>query len=268
MTPMSKKTQGNRRLTSSADRSTVSRMTGQNATPQLITEDELLAWYDENDRRSRKRLNALRVNYALEPEDVWALIKKQKGYCPICATPLYLEAGYGVGIAIDHEGESGQGHVRGVLHARCNSLLGLLEELYGDPDCDHKKNIAHGYLTKPPAKKIKVGDSNLYDDTIEDRWKRGRTGRICENPNCKKEILAAARLGKKYCDVECKRAAYEAASRAKRLENLPDRECLKCGDPIDDDVHLLQKYCDLECREEARNDRRRDAYNERRRKNN
>ena len=254
MTPMSKKTQGNRRLTSSTDRSTLSHMTGQNATPQLITKDDVLAWFDETKgKKKRSRLNMLWRDYALEPKEVWALIEQQEGYCPICRRVLTLEAGSGRGIAIDHDGESRQGHVRGVLHVKCNILLGFVEDLHGDPDSDPTIDLPREYLDNPPAKNIEVGGSNLYDDKIEDRWKRGRPGRICENPNCEKEIRATAPRGTKYCGPECNRAARTARQR----EIPPDRKCLECGKPIDDDVNLHQKYCDPKCKREAEKARRR-----------
>ena len=182
-------------------------MTGnENATPQLITKDDVLAWYDETDVRGwRSRLSNLWRDFALRPEDVGALIEQQKGYCPICGRPLYFEAGKGKGLAIDHEGESGQGHVRGVLHAKCNTLLGALEEIHGGPDSNPTIDLPHEYLDKPPAKKIKVGDSNLYDETIEDRRERGRPGRNCQREGCAKKIPATANARTKFCSPKCKK---------------------------------------------------------------
>ena len=210
VTLMSKRTQGNRRLTSATDRSTVSRM-AKKRTPTRLTKKEVLDWYDKkNDRGERYRRNNLWSYYALRPEDVWALIEKQGGYCPICLGWLTLEAGAGVGIAIDHEGRKKQGHVRGVLHFKCNSLLGLLEEIHGDPDSKPTIDLPREYLTNPPAKNIKVGDSNLYDDTIEDRRQRGRPGRKCQREGCEKEISAAAPLDTKYCSGKCRLAAFRA----------------------------------------------------------
>lgn len=232
----------------------------ENATSQLITEDDVLAFYDEkNYRKVRQRQSVLWKLYALRPEDVWALIKRQRGCCPICLGWLTLEAGLSVGIAIDHEGPEGEGRVRGVLHHSCNTnVLGHLEKAYRDlPDGRKPKQMAHEYLTNPPAKDIKVGDSNLYDDKIEDRWKRGRPGRFCQREGCEKELPATTPLNTKYCDPKCKHKAARASERARSLEILPDRECLECGDPIDDDAHLKQKYCDLKCRRDARNARRR-----------
>ena len=273
MTPMSKKTQGNRRLTSSADRSTVSRMTdNENATPQLITEDDVLAWYDDKDGRGKRhRRISLGKNYGLKPEDVWALIEQQEGYCPICGKPLYLEAGAGVGIAIDHEGEREQGHVRGAVHFKCNLLLGLVEELHGDPDSDPTIDLPHGYLTKPPAKNIKVGDSNLYDETIEDRKDRGRQGRICQREGCAKKIPATADSRTKFCSPEC-RTAVHTASKTKKISERRRKarqglKCLSCGKRFNG-VRLNQKYCSLECQRDFHNASRRARWRASRRKKN
>lgn len=188
----------------------------ENATPQGITEDDVLAWYDEKDHNGRReRRNKLWLYYALEPEDVWALIKRQGRYCPICLGWLTLEAGSAVGIAIDHEGPEQKGRVRGVLHTNCNSyVLSQLEKTYGDlPDERKRKQSAHKYLTNPPAKKIKVGDSNLYDETIEDRKDRGRPGRKCQRGGCEKEIPATKNGKTKYCSPQCKQEARNARRR-------------------------------------------------------
>ena len=156
-----------------------------------------------------------------------------------------------MGVAIDHEGRKKQGHVRGVLHVQCNTLLGLLEETHGDPDSKPTINLPRKYLDNPPAKKIKVGDSNLHHDTIEDRKDRGRPGRKCQREGCAKTIPATKPLQTKYCNRKCQDAVSNASTGASRRATLPDRKCLQCGDPIDDDAHLKQKYCDLKCRRGA-----------------
>ena len=269
--------------------------------PTRLKKKEVLAFYDELDDRGRRhRRNGLSHYYALRPEDVWALMKQQGGCCPICLGWLTLEAGSGVGITIDHEGEKRRGRVRGVLHSKCNLLLGLLEELHGDPDSDPTIDLPREYLDNPPAKNIEVADSNLYDDKIEDRKERSLQGRICQREGCGKKISATTNARTKYCSPQCKSAVHNAKAHKKvserrrkarqglkclfckkrfdgsrlgqkfcspecrakfwresRRGNLPDRECLKCGDPIDPDVNLQQKYCSPKCKQDARNARRR-----------
>lgn len=197
---------------------TVTDMATKKQTPNGLTEKDVLDWFQwTNHTKERRRLSKLWQYYALQPGDVWALIEQQEGYCPICGRLLILEAGVGVGIAIDHEGKLRQGHVRGVLHLHCNrQMLGVLERAYRDPHSHPEKNIARGYLSNPPAKKIKVGNSTLYDDKIEDRWKRGRPGRICEKPDCEKEIPSSAHLNEKYCDSRCRKDAANERKRAAR----------------------------------------------------
>ena len=259
MTLMSKKTQGNRRLTSSADRSTVSRM-AKKRNPTRLKKKEVFAFYDEktDGGRSHRRISVW-YYYALRPEDVWALIEQQEGYCPICGTLLYLEAGYGVGIAIDHDGPETKGRVRGVLHAKCNSLLGWLEEIHGDPESEPTIDLPHEYLDNPPAKNIEVGDSNLYDDKIEDRKERGRTGRKCQREGCEKEIPADAHFNTKYCGPKCWSSARSARARKRSSERRRKArqglKCLSCRKRFNG-VRSDQKFCSRECKNKFHNDRR------------
>jgi hypothetical protein len=59
--------------------------------------------------------------YGTTPSDVEGLIAKQGGVCAVCGRPI--EKGKEV---IDHNHDTGK--VRGVLHHRCNMVLGFLYE--------------------------------------------------------------------------------------------------------------------------------------------
>ena len=222
-------------------------------TPTRLTKKEVLDYFEMLSPSGRQsRLQQLWSVYSLHPPDVWALIKQQKGRCPMCGQLLTLESGSGLGHAIDHEGPPLKGRVRGVLHVRCNQyVLGHLEANYRDlSDKEKTGNIARKYLSNPPAKKVRVGDSNLYDEKIEDRKKRGRPGRPCEREGCEKTISATSRSGTKYCSKECNIAAQAAARRAKIRAPFSGRICANpnCDEKILDDTHGHQKYCGRKCK--------------------
>ena len=239
----------------------MSLMATKKQTPTGLTEQDVIDWYNWLSRGGLKNRRAMLLqNYELKPEDVWALIKQQKGCCPICGKLLYLAAGAGRGIAIDHEGEPGQGRVRGVLHAYCNrDTLGRLEAAYGDPDCTKAKSIAHGYFVNPPAKNVPSGDSNLFDETIQDRKQRDREGRICQNPKCEEKIPVEAPRNKIYCDKKCRNAVSNAVQAARRQAARPIRTCKRkgCETEIPVEAPRNKIYCDKKCKDAVHEAKRR-----------
>lgn len=73
-----------------------------------------------------KREDAMRRAYGLEPADFDALVAKQGGLCAICDGP---PNGPGRRLHVDHCHNSKV--VRGLLCAKCNTAVGLLDD---DPD--------------------------------------------------------------------------------------------------------------------------------------
>lgn len=65
-------------------------------------------------------------NYKLSVADFRALFREQEGLCPICLRPIEVS---GWKVSIDHCHKTGR--VRGLLHIRCNTTLGLA---WDDPD--------------------------------------------------------------------------------------------------------------------------------------
>lgn len=84
------------------------------------------------------------------------LAARQGGLCTLCGEPLT-----GDGDALDHDHKAG--HVRGVLHRGCNSLLGKLEnnfKRYGVKNLHRFLSGAGAYLTR--GERIPVEDRVLY----------------------------------------------------------------------------------------------------------
>lgn len=111
---------------------------------QLRRISEMEDWSDDNwqwlapiglsfsaERAQYMRLWALRRRYGLEDEEVEALVDEQGGLCPICQHEL---ANSGK-VTIDHDHRTGI--IRGVLHDRCNKILGM-----ADDDVDELRRAA------------------------------------------------------------------------------------------------------------------------------
>lgn len=73
-----------------------------------------------------KREDAMRRAYGLEPEDFAALVESQGGKCAVCKGD---PNGPGTRLHVDHCHNSNR--VRGLLCAKCNTAIGLLDD---DPD--------------------------------------------------------------------------------------------------------------------------------------
>lgn len=76
------------------------------------------------------------AKYGVTQYDVTLMLKSQNGICPICQQPV------GENDAVDHCHKTGK--FRGVLHVKCNSLLGFAED-----DVTRLHN-AINYLSNPP----------------------------------------------------------------------------------------------------------------------
>lgn len=94
------------------------------------------------------------------------LLGKQGGTCALCSLPI--TAGKDV---LDHDHT--EGHIRGVLHSGCNSLLGKLEnnyKRYGVPDLRLFLAGAPQYLTK--GSRIPLDQRVLHPTFKTDEEKR------------------------------------------------------------------------------------------------
>jgi hypothetical protein len=81
---------------------------------------------DDPEFRRKRRENMLRYTYGITQAEVDALIEAQGGLCAICGGE---RNGPGTRLHIDHCHDTGK--VRGMLCAKCNTAIGLLDN---DPD--------------------------------------------------------------------------------------------------------------------------------------
>lgn len=79
-------------------------------------------WLREN--RDKTRAQRLRFHYGITPNEYDALLKRQRGVCAVCHRPPDERF-----FCIDHDHKTGR--VRGLLHRRCNLLVGQLERHRG-----------------------------------------------------------------------------------------------------------------------------------------
>jgi hypothetical protein len=101
-------------------------------------------------RRLARAAYARAHHYGMTPAQVDDLLRQQDGRCPVCEKPSPKH--------VDHDHESGQ--VRGILHPRCNMLVGFLET------CQEDVARAKRYIrsTPPvliPAEKSKRGRTRV-----------------------------------------------------------------------------------------------------------
>lgn len=82
--------------------------------------------YDLGHPDSRKESN-LRLKFDISLSDYYAMLDKQGGVCAVCGRPeTSTYKGTLRSLAVDHDHVTGR--VRGLLCAKCNKALGLLEE--------------------------------------------------------------------------------------------------------------------------------------------
>lgn len=70
--------------------------------------------------------NRLRYAYGITLEDVREMLRKQRGLCEVCSTPLRSEGRGADRLCVDHNHTTGA--VRGLLCTRCNTALGMVRE--------------------------------------------------------------------------------------------------------------------------------------------
>ena len=81
---------------------------------------------NQGEVRTARRLRRL-ASYGLTEESYRALHDRQGGVCAVCRCPeTRILRGHPAPLAVDHDHETGR--VRGLLCARCNSVLGFLEQ--------------------------------------------------------------------------------------------------------------------------------------------
>jgi 5-methylcytosine-specific restriction endonuclease McrA len=71
--------------------------------------------------KARKKLSHLKKTYGLSSADYASLLQRQEGLCLVCALPLLDD------VAVDHAHDA-TCKVRGLLHKKCNSGIGLLKD--------------------------------------------------------------------------------------------------------------------------------------------
>lgn len=105
------------------------------------------------------------------------LLKTQGGLCALCGQPIREGAD-----VLDHDHK--QGHIRGVLHSGCNSLLGKLEnnhKRYGVTDLRLFVSGVSGYLTRsariPQENRVLHPTYKTEDEKREARNKKARERR-------------------------------------------------------------------------------------------
>lgn len=79
-------------------------------------------WVENNKERNyqRKRNSVLLIRYGITLEDYDTLLLKQNNKCALCHLDL---SGDTRNTFVDHDHETG--NVRGLIHGKCNTLLGL-----------------------------------------------------------------------------------------------------------------------------------------------
>jgi len=76
-------------------------------------------------RSDLHRARHLRRVYGLTPEQYDTMFAQQQGLCALCGKPP-IEGDLQKSLVIDHDHETGA--IRGLIHGRCNSLLGYAQD--------------------------------------------------------------------------------------------------------------------------------------------
>ena len=102
-----------------------------------------LAWQARNPEKVKS--DAYRGRYGIDFDAIW---QEQEGLCALCHEPLLRTGIEPLSVAVDHDraccpGPKSCGKcVRGLIHRRCNLLLG-----YAEDDTDNLEGL-RGYLEK------------------------------------------------------------------------------------------------------------------------
>lgn len=88
--------------------------------------ERVAAYEHRRDRSVENRATSLRVNYGISVEDYERMLSEQEERCAICGRPETALGAHGEvkRLAVDHDHETGI--VRGLLCARCNVGIGLM----------------------------------------------------------------------------------------------------------------------------------------------
>ncbi len=80
----------------------------------------------ENKRKASRRGYHIKRRYGISMDDYMEILKKQSNCCAICRKPSKLNVTGRPSLYVDHNHITGK--VRGVLCARCNMLMGFLDQ--------------------------------------------------------------------------------------------------------------------------------------------
>ena len=94
----------------------------------------------ENKRKAHRRGYQIKRRYGLSYDDWQAMLKRQNGHCKICDKKMGLTKAGNTNLHVDHCHTTGK--VRGLLCARCNMLIGFMEQ----PDWLKRSWEAERYL--------------------------------------------------------------------------------------------------------------------------
>jgi hypothetical protein len=86
-------------------------------------------WHNSNRAHVRKNSKSWHLMnlYGITLEDMDEMIEDQKGCCALCGE--IFGTGKGESFCVDHDhSKEGREAVRGVIHARCNNLLGMCKD--------------------------------------------------------------------------------------------------------------------------------------------
>lgn len=93
---------------------------------QRRVRDRAWKWYHDNQHRAKNR--QLKKKFDITYDDYVKMLTEQNGVCAICCKKETYKNRYGTvrELSVDHNHTTGK--VRGLLCARCNAAIGMLEE--------------------------------------------------------------------------------------------------------------------------------------------
>ena len=121
--------------------------------------EQLSDYYQNNLKKDNQKDYQLRYKYSFTLVDYEDLLDFQGGICPICKEPLDKNSAGSESLCLDHDHKTGE--IRGILHLRCNLLLGFAK--------DSKESLKNAsvYLDNPSARSFfsrELLDIDIIDD--------------------------------------------------------------------------------------------------------